>query len=247
MAKFAVILPAAGSSSRFKDEYYKKPFVPLAGKAVWLHSAERFLNRSDVVQVIVVISPEDRENFTFKFSSNVAILGIDVVQGGAERFDSVAAALARVKPEAEYVCIHDAARPCLSDLWIDAVFAAAEKSGAAILAIPVAGTLKRVEPDRKIIEETVARQGLWEAQTPQVFRRKLLMDAHAARGDFAATDDAQLVERLGHSVAVVHGSPINLKITTKEDLRMAEQLLKAVPKPKLLGPSHPFADDDIWR
>jgi 2-C-methyl-D-erythritol 4-phosphate cytidylyltransferase len=246
MAKFAVILPAAGQSSRFKDDYYKKPFVPLAGRAVWLHSAERFLQRKDVVQVLVVIAAEDREGFNFKFGSNVAILGIDVVPGGAERFDSVAAALARVKPEADFVCVHDAARPCLSDVWIDEVFRVAEKTGAAILAVPVSNTLKRVGREHKI-EETVSRQNLWEAQTPQVFRRQLLMDAYARRDGFHATDDAQVVERIGHAVSVVPGSPVNLKITTKEDLRLAEHALKALPKPKLLGPAHPFADDDMWR
>ncbi len=168
----------------------------------------------------------------------MAILGIDVVQGGAERSDSVAAALARVKPDADFVCIHDAARPCLADAWIDNVFRAAEKCGAAILAVPVSGTLKRVRDNREI-QETVSRDGLWEAQTPQVFRRDLLLEAHARRGGFAATDDAQLVERIGHAVAVVPGSPINVKITTKEDLRLAEQALKALPKPKLFGPAHP--------
>jgi 2-C-methyl-D-erythritol 4-phosphate cytidylyltransferase len=246
VAKFAVILPAAGKSSRFKDPHYKKPFAPLDGRAVWLHSAERFINRNDVIQVIVVIAPADREYFLFKFTSNVTILGIEVVHGGAERGDSVAAALARVKPEADYVCVHDAARPCLASVWIDRVFEAAEQSGAAILALPVSGTLKRVSPDNKIVE-TVSRSGLWEAQTPQVFRRQLLLDAYAQRGDFQATDDAQVVERFGHPVTVVPGSPINLKIATKEDLRLAEQALKAVPKPKTLGPLHPFADDDMWR
>jgi 2-C-methyl-D-erythritol 4-phosphate cytidylyltransferase len=246
MAKFAVILPAAGRSSRFKDEYYKKPYAPLAGKAVWLHSAERFLQRNDVCQVLVVVAPEDRENFNFKFGSNIAILGIDVVPGGAERSDSVAAALARVRPEADYICVHDAARPCLAEAWIDQVFSAAEKSGAAILAVPVSATLKRVGSDRKI-QETVSRDGLWEAQTPQVFRRELLLEAHAKRDGFAATDDAQLVERIGHAVTVVTGSLVNVKITTKEDLRLAEQALKALPKPKLFGQAHPFADDSLWR
>ena len=113
-------------------------------------------------------------------------------------------------------------------------------------AIPVAGTLKRVGGDHTIVE-TVSREGLWEAQTPQVFRRQLLLEAHAKRGDFAATDDAQLVERIGHPVTVVPGSPINLKITTREDLRLAEQALKVLPKPKLAGPGHPFAGDDMWR
>ena len=245
MAKFAVILPAAGKSSRFKDKYYKKPFALLTGRAVWLHSAERFLNRDDVLQTILVIAREDREDFNFKFASNVAILGIDVIEGGAERSDSVAAALERVKPEADFVCVHDAARPCLIDPWIDRIFQTARQTGAAIFALPVSGTLKRVGTGNKI-EETVARQRLWEAQTPQVFRRELLIEAYARREGFSATDDAQLVERIGHEVTVVPGSPINLKIATKEDIRLAEQAMKALPKPKL-GPIHPFADDDKWR
>ena len=197
MAKYAVILPAAGRSSRFQDQHYKKPYAMLAGRAVWLHSAERFLNRDDVLQVILVISPEDREDFNFKFGSNVAILGIQVIHGGQERADSVAAALARVKPEADFVCVHDAARPCLTDTWIDQVFHAAERTDAAIFAIPVNGTLKLVGGNHQI-EKTVPRERLWEAQTPQVFRRQLLLDAYARREGFAATDDAQLVERLGH-------------------------------------------------
>jgi 2-C-methyl-D-erythritol 4-phosphate cytidylyltransferase len=246
MSSFACILPAAGKSSRFKDKNYKKPFAPLAGRAVWLHSAERFLHRDDVKQVILVISAEDREYFDFKFSSNVAILGIDVVEGGAERADSVERALARVKPDCDYVCIHDAARPCLADEWISKVFEAAERSGAAICAIPIAGTIKRVRGGN-VVEETVAREGLWEAQTPQVIRRDLLLAAYAQRGGFQATDDAQLLERMGHPVSVVSGSPINLKIATQEDLRLAEQALKALPKPKFTGPAHPFAEDDMWR
>jgi len=246
VAKFAVILPAAGRSSRFADKHYKKPFAPLDNRAVWMHSAERFINRSDVIQTIVVIAAEDQEYFNFKFASNVAILGIEVVHGGAERSDSVANALAKVKPEADFVCIHDAARPCITDQWIGKIFDAAEQSGAAIFAIPLSGTLKRVGKDMKIAE-TVSRSGLWEAQTPQVFRRDLIIEAYAKRGSFQPTDDAQLVERLGKPVTVVLGSPINMKIATKEDLRLAEQALKALPKPKLLGPAHPFADDDMWR
>ena len=246
MAKFAVILPAAGRSSRFKDKHYKKPFAPLANRAVWLYSAERFINRDDVIQVILIISPDDREDFNFKFGSNVAILGIDVVAGGAERADSVRNALEKVKPEADFVCVHDAARPCLCDVWIDTIFAAAERSGAAIFATPVAGTLKEVGPDNTI-KQTVSRTGLWEAQTPQIFRRELLIEAYAKREGFQTTDEAQLVERLGHPVTIVPGSSMNLKIATKEDLRLAAQAMKALPKAKLKGSAHPFADDDMWR
>lgn len=245
MASFAVILPAAGKSSRYHDKNYKKPFAPLANKPVWLHSAEKFVGRADVKQTIVVISPEDREYFQFKFAANTTILGIDVVEGGAERAESVAKALARVKADVDFVCVHDAARPCLAEEWISNIFEVAEKTEAAIFAIPVSGTLKRVGAGHKI-EETVSRERLWEAQTPQVFRRQLLMEAHAKRGDFPATDNAQLVERIGHAVTIVPGSTLNLKISTREDLRLAEQALKVLPKPKLSG-GHPFADDDMWR
>jgi 2-C-methyl-D-erythritol 4-phosphate cytidylyltransferase len=246
MSTFAVILAAAGKSSRFKDQHYKKPFASLENRAVWLHSAERFLNRDDVKQLLLVIAPEDREYLNDKFAANIAILGIDVVEGGAERADSVANALARVKAKVDFVAVHDAARPCFANEWIDKLFAAAEQTGAVIPAIPVRSTLKRVGPDR-VIQATVSRDQLWEAQTPQVFRRQLLLDAYARRGPEPATDDAQLVEQLGHPVTVVEGSPINLKITTREDLRLAAQALKALPKPKLMGPAHPFADDDLWR
>jgi 2-C-methyl-D-erythritol 4-phosphate cytidylyltransferase len=218
----------------------------LAGRAVWLHSAEKFLNRNDVKQVLLVISPEDREDFMGKFGANVAILGIEVVNGGNERFESIENALAKVKTDIDFVAVHDAARPCIASEWIDSVFEAAVKTGAAIPAIPVAGTLKR-SIDGRTIQETVDRTHLWEAQTPQVFRRTLLIEAYAKRGGLPATDDAQLVERLGKPVSIVEGSPINLKITTKDDLRLAEHALKALPKPKLFDASNPFAGGDMWR
>lgn len=246
MPKFAVILPAAGKSSRFNDRHYKKPFAMLNDRAVWLHAADKFLNRDDVQQTIVVISPEDRERFLTMFGANLAIMGIEVVDGGAERSDSVKNGLARIRPDIEYVAIHDAARPCVASVWIDEVFAAAVRTGAAILATPVVGTLKRANKDGTILE-TVPRQDLWEAQTPQVFRRQILTDAYAKFGSESATDDAELVQRLGVPVSIVNGSPINLKITTKDDLRLAAQAIKAMPKANLLGPTQPFADDQLWR
>ena len=114
-----------------------------------------------------------------------------------------------------------------------------------MLAIPIAGTIKRVA--NGLVEETIPRANLWEAQTPQVFRREMLVEAYAQRGDSPATDDAELVERLGKPVSIVEGSPINLKITTKGDLHLAAQALKAMPKPKLGGALHPFENDDMWR
>ena len=246
MPTFGVILAAAGQSSRFQDANYKKPFAPLAGRPVWLHSAEKFIDRPDVKQVVVVVSPEDRESFREKFGANLAFMGITLAEGGAQRADSVRNGLEKLGPEIDMVAIHDAARPCIASAWIDRVFEAGIRTGAAILATPVVGTLKRVGPDQTITG-TVDRTGLWEAQTPQVFARDLLTRAFAAKHDPAHTDEAQLVEALGHRVTVVPGSPINLKITSREDLRLAEQALKALPKPKLGGPAHPFANDDMWR
>jgi len=246
MPTFGVILAAAGQSSRFKDANYKKPFAPLAGRAVWLHSAEKFLERDDVKQVVIVVAPEDREAFVEKFGANLAFMGVTLVEGGAQRADSVRNGLEKLRPEIDTVAIHDAARPCIAPAWIEKVFEAGARTGAAILATPVVGTLKRVGPDG-VIQGTVDRSGLWEAQTPQVFSRVLLERAYAARGSDTPTDEAQLVETLGQQVTVVPGSPINLKITSREDLRLAEQALKALPKPNLSGPAHPFAHDDLWR
>ena len=250
MPKFSVILPAAGKSRRFKDKHYKKPFAVLEGRAVWLHSAEKFLNRDDVIQLILIIAPEDREAFEMKFAANVAILGIDLVEGGAERIDSVEKALSRVKPEAEFVAIHDAARPCIAEEWIDTIFDAGARSGAALPGVPVAATLKRANKESdgsSTVTETVDRTALWEAQTPQVFRRDWLLQAYSQRDGFVATDDAQLVERAGHPVILLEGSPMNRKITTRQDLKLAAQILKILPKPKVGGTGNPFADDDLFR
>lgn len=245
MPTFGVILAAAGQSSRFHDSNYKKPFAPLAGRAVWLHSAEKFLERDDVKQVVIVVAPEDKEAFLETFGANLAFMGVTLAEGGAHRAASVRNGLEKLGPEIDMVAIHDAARPCIAQPWIDRVFATGSKTGAAILAIPVAGTLKRVGAD-SVITETVDRSGLWEAQTPQVFSRAVLERAFAATHG-QPTDEAQAVEATGQRVTVVPGSPINLKITSREDLKLAEQALKALPAPKFSGPSHPFAGDDLWR
>jgi 2-C-methyl-D-erythritol 4-phosphate cytidylyltransferase len=246
MPTFGVILAAAGQSSRFEDANYKKPFAPLAGRPVWMHSAEKFLERSDVKQVVIVVAPEDRESFLEKFSANLAFMGITLAEGGSHRGESVRRGLEKLGPGIDMVAIHDAARPCIAAPWIDRVFDAGVRTGAAILAIPVVGTLKRVD-DGRMVTETIDRTGLWEAQTPQVFSRDVLTRAFAASHGRQPTDEAQLVESIGQRVTVVPGSPINLKITSREDLRLAEQSLKALPQPKLSGPAHPFANDDVWR
>ncbi len=222
MPRFAVILPAAGRSSRF-GAAEKKVFALIDGRAVWLRSAELFLARPDVCQCIVVAAAEDRPRFAEATDDRLLI-----ADGGAERFESVANALARTTAEADFIAVHDAARPCLTPELLDKVFARAAETGAALLAVPVADTVKRDDGAGRIVA-TVPRHGLWLAQTPQVFRRDWLLDAYARRAAFGGgiTDDAQLVEAAGRSVHLVSGSAANLKITTREDLDLAEAVLRA--------------------
>ena len=246
MAHFAVILPAAGGSSRFRDKE-KKPFATLDGRAVWLRSAELFVTRPDVIQTIIVIAPADQEMFRRRYGANLAFMNVQIASGGTERFESVANALALVKPEADFVAVHDAVRPCLTAALIDKVFARAAQTGAALLGVPVTDTVKQVGAQHQVTA-TLPRQGLWLAQTPQVFRRDWLAEAYGKRGQVGAdvTDDAQLIEAAGHPVYVVEGSTQNIKITTKADLLLAEAILKAQPKPKPDRPAHPFAEEEMW-
>lgn len=249
MPKFAVILPAAGSSTRFQQaQNRKKVFVELKGRPVWVRSVEYFVNRDDVVQTLITIAPDDLEWFREKFRPNLAFLNVEIVPGGKERADSVQNALAKVRDDVDFVAVHDAARPLLAKEWVNQVFDAAEKFGAAMLAVPVTSTLKKVDANGHRIQQTIDRTNLWAAQTPQVFRRQVLIDAFQKRGSLNATDESQLVEALGQPVHVVPGSPMNLKITTPDDFRMAEVLLDVLPKEKGFKSLHPFADEEprLW-
>lgn len=235
MAKIAVIVPAAGQSTRFGDKP-KKPFATLDGRPIVIRTLEHFINRPDVIQTILVVSPDDMEEVKRKLGANLSFMGVKLVAGGKERYETVANALQQVKEEADLVAVHDAVRPCVTEDMIDAVFAQAAKSGAAILASPVRGTLKRIGT-ANLIENTVSREGLWEAQTPQVFRRDWLIEAYAKRDQAgeSITDDAQLIEAIGKKVTAVESDPSNLKITAPTDIRLAESILKSRPRPKAKG------------
>lgn len=245
MSKFAVIIAAAGRSSRFGSgsPREKKVFRELQGRPVWLRSVEAFDDRSDVAQTIVVVSPADVEWFKEKYAPNLGFRDLDIVEGGEERADSVMNALSRVQSDIEFVAIHDAARPLLTRQWIDDIFQAAIDHGAAIPATPISSTLKRV--DSKVIAETVSRDKLFAAQTPQVFRRELLLDAYAQRDGIEATDESSLIERIGHPVHVVPGSSMNIKITTQEDMKIADAFLKILPKEKGLDALAPSKDEGL--
>ncbi len=232
MARYAVIIPAAGKGERFGGGE-NKVFAKLDGRPIFLRTLELFINREDVCQTILVVSPGDMAEMKSRYGANLGFMGVQIAEGGAHRFDSVRSALSGVREDAEFIAVHDAVRPCVSSDRIDAVFAEAAKTGAAILAAPLFGTLKRVS-ESGVIDATVPRENLYEAQTPQVFRRDLLLDAYAnAPQDVqAVTDDALLVERTGHPVSVVRSDPSNLKITAREDVTLANAILKARPAAK---------------
>ena len=164
------------------------------------------------------------------------LLGVQTILGGSQRADSVLNALRCVDDSMSYVAVHDAARPCIANVWVDNVFDQAKRSGAAILATPCSSTIKRLKPGCNAIAETVSRDGLWLAQTPQVFRKQLLRDAYEQHSaPSSATDEASLVEQLGHPVTIVEGSPLNIKVTTQSDIKFVEHALKSLPK------ANPFA------
>lgn len=242
MPDIAVIIPAAGAGKRFGGDV-KKPFAQLDGRPIFIRTIELFVNREDVCQTILTVAPDDYDVVKEKYAANLMFMGIKLVRGGAERFLSVREALGALDDAAQYVCIHDAVRPCLLDSWIDAVFAAARSSGAAILAAPLTGTIKRVATSR-FIDETVPRDRLYEAQTPQVFKRSVIVDAYSKlKPDAAPTDDAQVVEATGHPVAVVESDRRNVKITAGADLPLAAALLKTIDrKPKSSAPLGAFGE-----
>ena len=226
MKDIAIILAAAGKSSRFKDPYMKKVFTLASGKPVWQHSAQLFAEHPRVGQIIMTIAPEDKELVQEKFAGNLNMFCVEVVLGGEERYHSIRNALEKVRPEIKLIGVHDAARPCVTKQSLDAVIAVADRTGAAILASPIRATVKRCSSNNHQIVETVSREGLWQAQTPQIFKASVLKSAYA-KIQGKPTDDAQLVEQCGVPVTCVEGPESNIKITTKEDLRIAEAFLKA--------------------
>lgn len=226
-ASVTVVLPAAGSGQRFGDQA-NKLFAILAERPLWTHAAETLLCRDEVDAILLSVSDTDLARFEDQASRLSRPDKIRFVIGGGERSDSVAAALAGIDRSSggttRWVAIHDAARPLVRQADISAVFERAAQTGAAILATPVTGTLKRSVRDHSACQ-TIDRTGAWIAQTPQVFAVDLICRAYARHRGRPATDDAELVERTGHPVSLVAGAADNLKITYPEDLTVAEALL----------------------
>jgi len=222
MKKVGAVIVAAGASSRMGG--VNKIYANLAGKPLLAHTVNVFQKCSSIDQVVIVLSPDKVEEGWRLVKEHGWSKVSEVCPGGARRQDSVREGLKRLSG-CQWVVIHDGARPCLTADLIERGLKEARHTGAAIAAIPVTDTIKVVSPS-SFVEETPLRQRLWAVQTPQVFRFDIISEAYRkAEGD--VTDDATLVENLGYKVKVYPGSEANIKVTTPEDLVLAEAILRS--------------------
>ncbi len=225
-ARVGVVIPGAGHGERL-GSLTPKAFLPLGGVPLLIHAVRPFQENPEVEEIVVVVASghrEEAEELCRRFRLDKVKA---VVTGGPRRQDSVRYGLEALTAE-EIVVVHDAARPLLSTGLVTRVIEAARRTGAATAAIPVYETVKQVHPSG-VVERTLDRERLWLAQTPQAFQVPLLREAHrrAQEEGIEATDDAALVERLGHPVEVVLGERQNIKVTAPEDLPFLEQLFRS--------------------
>lgn len=226
MPRHYAIVPAAGSGSRFGAEKPKQ-YLDLLGRPLIFHTLAALCACPDIERVWVVLAPDDPWWPRYDWSELGAKLET-VRCGGATRAESVTNGLqaaAMVATDDDWVLVHDAARPCLSPAMLDALFAdLANDPVGGILAVPVADTLKRADAEQRVAA-TEPRDGLWQAQTPQMFRYGLLCDALQKCRD--VTDEAGAVEALGLKPKLVRGDATNLKVTYPADLPLAAMILRA--------------------
>lgn len=244
--KVIVIIPAAGLGTRMapmlvgaKDKQKKAPpskqFTELGGTPILIHTLRKFAAVDAVSEMWIALRENEIAGFRARLESDAADVlkkKVEFVVGGEHRQQSVESALNAVEAAADdIVLVHDAVRPFVTAEIIQDVIAAAEKYGAAIAGMPAVDTVKQVErtAEGAVIKATIPRAGIVMAQTPQGFRYALIKKAfdEASSDGFLGTDEASLVERSGHEVAVVMGAPRNIKITTPADLELAEFYLKA--------------------
>jgi 2-C-methyl-D-erythritol 4-phosphate cytidylyltransferase len=218
------IVPAGGMGVRMGSSQPKQ-YLSLGGLPLFIHTLQALLRSGAIARVVLAV-PTNRVEATRRVLRRHGIeRAIDVLEGGSSRQESVWCGLQAVPVDARWVVVHDAVRPFITGDLLERLLEAARRVGAATCGLEVRDTVKRVGGGT--VHTTVDRDGLWLTQTPQVFRRDLLWEAHdkARRDGFAGTDDAMLVERVGAPVAMVAGFPYNIKITTPDDLRIARSWL----------------------
>ncbi len=225
----SVIMPAAGLSLRMGADV-RKPFIMIGEKPIFFYTLEKFYKLKRVKEIIFVVNQKDLNTVKEKWTDELKKYKVaKVIAGGERRQDSISNGLSLLDPDTNIILIHDAVRPLVHTEEIEAVIKSTEENGAAIVASPMKLTVKKVDSSLKI-SKTVPRHDLWMAQTPQGFKRDLILNAYEKIKDSNVeyTDDAEVLEKAGHTVKIVSGSYDNIKITTREDLRLAESLLLKV-------------------
>lgn len=222
----SVVFPAAGQAHRMQVGL-NKVFLTLAGKPMLLRTLLTFSKVPDVGELIVAVGADEVEPVTSLLGRVKGIAPWRVVEGGTERQYSIRNGLALVSEEADIVLVHDAARPLIRRDTIEELIRVVRAEGAAIIAVPEKNTIKIAAEDGTVAA-TPPRSSLWQVQTPQGFRKDILMEANrkADEDGFLGTDDASLVERLGVPVRIVRGEYSNIKVTTPEDMVVAEAILR---------------------
>jgi len=221
----AVIVVAAGQGSRMEAQM-NKLLLPLAGEPLLCRTLQRLQSSPAVDELIVVAHPQERELWQQMGLMQRYPRLSAIISGGATRSESVRAGLKQVHSAATWVAIHDGARPVVSQEELSRLWERRHSAQSAILALMVQETVKRAQPgESRLIAATIPREGLWLAQTPQLFPRDLILEAYARFPEGTSfTDDASLVEALGYPVQLVPGSPDNIKVTTPGDLERAEAI-----------------------
>lgn len=226
MEKVAAVIVAGGSGSRMGTKV-KKQYLKLKSKEILVHTVERFSTIAMIEEIIVVTGKEDIDYVTKLLKENYKLEKVKaVVAGGKERQDSCYNGIGHVSDTMDYIIVHDGARPLISEAVILESIEKVKEYKACVVAVPVKDTIKVVDETGKV-SHTPPRQTLWSIQTPQIFEKELLIKAYAEAqtNHIKATDDSMIVEALGQAVYIVQGEYNNIKITTPEDLLLAERLL----------------------
>ncbi len=228
----AIVL-AAGKGLRLKSKI-SKPLIKIDSKPLIIYSLNTLSKHPYIKDIIVVANRRNLQDIRNKIKQYRIDKIKDVVLGGQVRLASVVNGLRAIDNHTDLVLIHDGVRPFIDRDMVSSVIKTAKSSGAAIAGVPVKATIKSVKVSKcqsvkeNIVEKTLDRSKLWEIQTPQVFRKDLILKAYNKFGDIDVTDDAMLVEKLGAKVSVVLGTYNNIKITTPEDLIIAQAIAKAL-------------------
>lgn len=222
----SVVIVSAGRGSRMKADINKQ-FLKIGNKEVIAHTIDKFYNNKNIGEIIIVVREDEREFFQGNIIDKYGYENIKIAFGGKERQDSVYNGLKEVGQNCETVLIHDGARPFVTNEIIEKSIKCAKEYKCAIVGVPVKDTIKIVDKNNEVCD-TPNRSTLWSIQTPQVFDYSLIIKAHekAKYDKYYGTDDSMLMEYLGYNVKVVEGSYNNIKITTPEDLKIAEEILR---------------------